>query len=137
MNFQRGHRRDEPEINFIPLIDLLLVILIFLMVTTTYARFSELKLNLPSVAAQPRDQQLALITVAVTREGKYAIEGDGNQTRDASGLVAAIRNAIKNRQDPVVAIYADAGSSHQSVVQVIEAARQAGITRVTFAAQNK
>ena len=94
MNFRRGARREEPEINFIPLIDLLLVILIFLMVTTTYARHGELQLNLPSAAgADPQQQKPSEIVVAVARDGRVAIGDAPAATRDASRLSADLAAA--------------------------------------------
>ena len=74
MNFRRGLRRDEPEINFIPLIDLLLVILIFLMVTTTYSKFTELQVNLPSAGADKPDQRPRELVVAISNDGRYLVD---------------------------------------------------------------
>lgn len=66
MKFGKICRRDEPEINFVPLIDVLLVILIFLMATTTYSRFAELKINLPTAEAEKTDEQKQAVQVAVS-----------------------------------------------------------------------
>ena len=76
MDFRRGIRRDEPEINFIPLIDLLLVILIFLMVTTTYSRFTELQVNLPTAGAEQAAERPAEIIVAVSADARYLIDNN-------------------------------------------------------------
>ena len=73
MNFQRGRERDEPEINLIPMIDVLLVILIFLMITTTYSKFSGLEINLPTADSQAQPEQSNEIDVIVTAVGQVMI----------------------------------------------------------------
>lgn len=137
MDFRRGRRRDEPEINFIPLIDLLLVILIFLMVTTTYSRFADLKLNLPS-AALPRqaEPQTRIINIAVTAQGRYQLDAEAlPEHAGVAQLGERLRAAAGGKDDATVVISADAQATHQSVVNVMEAARTAGITHLTFATQ--
>lgn len=136
MNFKRGSRRDDPEINLIPLIDVLLVILIFLMVTTTYARFSELQINLPEAQGDTAKEEPLQLTVNVSEQGRYevneAVLGDvGVET-----LVRALQSAAGAEKDPVVVISADARATHQSVVRVMDAARRAGFPRVTFITQS-
>ena len=135
MNFRRGRREDDPEINLIPFIDILLVIVIFLAVTTTYARFAELKINLPSSSAAPTPNPPKQIEVAVAENGRYQI--DANAIGDASvdALAVALKKAAGSQNDPVIVINADARATHQSVVNVMEAARQAGLVRITFATQ--
>jgi biopolymer transport protein ExbD len=135
MNFRRGRREDYPEINLIPFIDILLVIVIFLAVTTTYARFAELKINLPTSSAEPTPNPPKQIEVAVAEDGRYQI--DNNAVGDASVevLATALKQAAASKNDPVVVINADARAAHQSVVNVMEAARQVGLTRITFATQ--
>ena len=135
MDFRRGIRRDEPEINFIPLIDLLLVILIFLMVTTTYSRFTELQVNLPTAGADRPSERPVEIVVAVSAGGRYLVDNRTVAFAGAAGFAQALRQAAAGRDDATLVIHADAGASHQSVVDVLEAARIAGLARVTFAAQ--
>ncbi|MEK8032820.1 biopolymer transporter ExbD [Ideonella sp. DXS29W] len=135
MNF-RGDRNDEPEINLIPFIDVLLVILIFLMLSTTYSKFTELQLTLPvSDADQARDRPSEII-VAVSADGRYSIDKQAVEGRSVELLAAAMRAAAQQRQDPFLIISADATAAHQSVINVLDAARRAGLPRVTFAAQN-
>jgi len=133
--FRSGRRRDELEINFIPLIDLLLVILIFLMVTTTFSKFTELQVDLPSADAERAAERPAEIVVAVAADGRYLIDAGSSRLVSPEALVAELTAAADGRQAPVLVIHADAGARHQAVVAVLEAARQAGIARVTFAAQ--
>jgi biopolymer transport protein ExbD len=135
MQFRRS-RRDEPEINLIPLIDVLLVVLIFLMVTTTYARFSELQINLPEAKGDSAAEMPVQINVGVDERGAYAINEIAAGTASLEDLVTALRAAAGNEKDPVVVISADAQATHQSVIRVMDAARRAGFTRVTFVTQS-
>lgn len=139
MNFRRGRGREEPEINFIPLIDLLLVILIFLMVTTTYSKYNELQINLPEATAEKTPDRPQVINIGVDASGRYAV----NNTPVAFGSVEAFANVLKDAatsggmKDPVIAIGADAGATHQAVVNVMEAARLVGFTKISFTTQAK
>jgi biopolymer transport protein ExbD len=135
MNFRRGRREDYPEINLIPFIDILLVIVIFLAVTTTYARFAELKINLPSSSAAPTPNPPKQIEVAVAENGRYQIDNTAIGDASVVALAAALKQAAGNLPEPVVVINADARATHQSVINVMEAARQVGLVRITFATQ--
>jgi biopolymer transport protein ExbD len=139
MNFRRGASREEPEINLIPLIDLFLVIIIFLMVTTTYSKFSELQITLPTADADKALQRPAEINIGVTQDGHYSIDNQLIPVRDAStasaDLAEALKSAAANRKDPIIIINADALSTHQAVVNVMEAARLAQLSQITFATQ--
>jgi len=135
MNFRRGRREDYPEINLIPFIDILLVIVIFLAVTTTYARFAELKINLPTSSAAQTPNPPKQIEVAVAEDGRYQIDNTAVGDASIDGLAAALKKAAANENEPVVVINADARATHQSVVNVMEAARREGLTRITFATQ--
>lgn len=136
MNFRRGRLREEPEINFIPLIDVMLVILIFLMATTTYSKFTELKITLPSANADKQEAKTQEVEVMVASDGNYAVNGERIRYQGPDSLAEALRNAAKG-QDPVIVINADSRSSHQSVINVMEAARMAGFGRLTFATQTR
>jgi len=135
MNFRR-HRVEEPEINLIPFIDVLLVILIFLMLSTTYSRFTELQLTLPSADAEQLQQRPAEIVVAIAGDGRYSIDRQPVDGRSVERLVAELAAASAGKSDPMVIISADALSSHQAVINVLDAARRVGLTRLTFAAQS-
>lgn len=135
MNFRKGRREDYPEINLIPFIDILLVIVIFLAVTTTYARFAELKINLPTSSAEQTPNQPKQIEVAVAENGRYQIDSNAIGEASVDELAAALKQAAGDLTDPVVMINADALASHQSVVNVMEAARRVGLSRITFATQ--
>ncbi len=134
MKFSR-RRIEEPEINLIPFIDVLLVVLIFLMLSTTYSRFTELQINLPAAEADRLRERPGEIIVAVASDGRYAINRRPVDGRSIELLTAELVAAAAGRPETVVIISADALAAHQSVVNVLDAARRAGLTRLTFAAQ--
>ena len=136
MNFRRGRREDYPEINLIPFIDILLVIVIFLSVTTTYARFAELKITLPTSSAEQVPNPPKQIEVAVAENGRYQIDNTAVGDTSVDGLVTALQKAAGDQNEAVVVINADAQATHQSVVNVMEAARRVGLSRITFATQS-
>ena len=137
MNFQRGHSREEPEINLIPMIDVLLVILIFMMVTTSYAKFSELQINLPQAGGDAVATQVKPISVSVDASEHYAINNQGLAFTGVDALAASMRSAAGDQIDPTIVINADAKAPHQSVINVMEAARLAGYGRITFTTQSQ
>ena len=134
MNFRKP-RPEDPEINLIPFIDVLLVILIFLMLTTTYSKFTELQVTLPSADADVSRDRPAEIIVAVSADGRYTVDHQPVDGRNVDLLTAALRAAAESRKEPFLIISADAMATHQSVVNILDAARRAGLVRMTFAAQ--
>ena len=135
MNFRR-RKTEDPEINLIPFIDVLLVVLIFLMLSTTYSRYSELQINLPTAAADKLAERPAEILVSVTADGRYAINRQPLEGRSLELLTAALtRAAGPAGHTPVVIVSADAMAAHQSVVNVLDAARRANLPKLTFATQ--
>jgi len=135
MNF-RPRPKDEPEINLIPFIDVLLVILIFLMLTTTYSKFTELQLKLPVADAQAQRDYPKEVIVAIAADGRYVINRTPVSGRSVDVVSAALADAARAGKDSVVIISADAASPHQAVITVLEAARRTGLAQITFAAQN-
>ncbi len=135
MNFQRGRVHDEPEINLIPFIDVLLVIIIFLMLTTTYAKFSGLEINLPTADAAKQAEQPNEVDVAVTAGGQVLVNKVPLAAADVRSISEALRRAAGDGKDPVIVINADAKATHQSVVDVMQAAQSAGYPRISFATQ--
>jgi biopolymer transport protein ExbD len=117
------------------LIDVLLVILIFLMVTTTYQRVAELQITLPEATAEPMLQRPKEINVGVDTQGRYVIDKKLLQFTTVSALADALKAAAGDSKEPVVVISADANATHQSVIHVMEAAREAGLIHITFATQ--
>jgi len=135
MRFSRHRRLEEPEINLIPFIDVLLVVLIFLMLSTTYSRFTELQINLPAADAEKLRERPSEVIVAVSSDGRYTVDKKPIDGRSIELLTIELATAAAGRPDAVVIVSADALAAHQSVVNVLDAARRAGLLRVTFAAQ--
>lgn len=138
MNFQRGQKKEEPEINLVPMIDVLLVILIFLVITTTYSKFSELEITLPQATAMETDKnskQPHTIDVTVSATGSYTINRVAVTFSSIEGLRNELQAAAKTEKNPAIIINADAKAAHQSVITIMEAARLAGYNQVTFATE--
>lgn len=136
MDFRRGRLRDEPDINLVPFIDVLLVIVIFLAVTTTYSKYSELQINLPTADAAKANERPEQVTVAVTAAGGYVVGRTPVAFTTPEGFSTELKRAAGGNADPMIVINADAKATHQAVIRVLEAARLAGFGRVTFATQN-
>ena len=134
MNFRKGQSREQPEINLIAFIDVLLVILIFLMVTTTYSKFTALQITLPTADAEKAVEQPNDLNVTVDAKGNYTINGTPVAFHDVAGLAEQMKAAAKG-SNPIVKINADQFAMHQMVINVMESARLAGFERVTFEAQ--
>jgi biopolymer transport protein ExbD len=135
LNFRRP-RPEEPEINLIPFIDVLLVILIFLMLSTTYSKFTELQVSLPVADADLAKDRPQEIIVAVAADGRYAIDRRPVQGRSVEALASELAAIAGGSKDMILIISADATAAHQSVINVMDAARRAGLSKLTFATQS-
>jgi biopolymer transport protein ExbD len=135
MNFRRSRRHEEPEINLIPFIDVLLVVLIFLMLSTTYSKFTELQITLPVANADRARDRPREIIVSVAADGRYAVNRKQVEGRSVELLAAELAAAAAGSAEMVVIVSADATAAHQSVINVMDAARRAGLPRLTFATQ--
>jgi biopolymer transport protein ExbD len=136
MNFQRGREKEPLEINLVPLIDVMMVILIFLMITTTYNRYTELAINLPSANAEKPAERANEIAVLVNAQGQYVINKRAVVYRTVEQLADELRRAGGAAKEPIVVISADANATHQAVIRVMEAARLAGLSQITFTTQS-
>lgn len=136
MNFQRGRHREEPEINLVPMIDVMLVILIFLMVTTTYSKYTELQINLPTADAEKQLERPGEVSVLVNAQGQYVVNKSPVPFTSVEQLAGELRKAGAGLREPVVIISADASATHQAVVRVMEASRVAGLSQITFTTQS-
>ena len=136
MDFQRGKEKEPLEINLVPLIDVMMVILIFLMITTTYNKYSELQINLPTADADKQMERSNEIAVLVNSQGQYVINKRAVVFRTVDQLADELKRAAANAKEPVVVISADGTATHQAVVRVMEAARVAGLTQITFTTQS-
>jgi biopolymer transport protein ExbD len=135
MNFQRGKKHEDLEMNLVPLIDVLLVIIIFLVVSATFARMSELQINLPTAEANSPEQKPLVIDVGIDAKGHYVVGKSPLSDGSVSAIGVALQKLAGDGKDPTIIINADAKTSHQSVINVMEAARQVGYTHITFATQ--
>jgi biopolymer transport protein ExbD len=136
MNFRPHSRSDEPEINLIPFIDVLLVVLIFLMLSTTYSKFTELQVKLPVADTQAQRDYPKEVIVAVSSDGRYAVNKTPIVGKSVEAVSAALTVAATGGKETVVIISADASAAHQAVIMVMEAARQSGLSQITFATQS-
>ena len=136
MNFQRGKQKEPLEINLVPLIDVMMVILIFLMITTTYSKYTELQISLPSADAEKQPERPNEITVLINAQGQYVVNHNAVAFRGVEQLADELRRAGATLKEPVVVISADAVSTHQAVIRVMEAARLAGLSQITFTTQS-
>jgi biopolymer transport protein ExbD len=137
MNFRRKSSLEDPEINFIPLIDVLLVIIIFLVVSTTFSKFSELKINLPIAEANQSKDDDVSINIIITKEGQYSINERLIESVSLEKLVSELKAESDGKKDIPIIINADAMTTHQSVVDVMEASRLVGLNRITFSTRVK
>jgi biopolymer transport protein ExbD len=136
VNFQRGRQKEPLEINLVPMIDVMLVILIFLMITTTYSKYTELQINLPSAQAERQRERPNEVTVLVNAQGQYVVNRTAVAFRGVEQLADELRRAGAGLKEPVVVISADAAATHQSVIRVMEASRLAGLAQITFTTQS-
>ena len=134
MRFHKN-RASEPEINLIPFIDVLLVVLIFLMLSTTYSKITELELRLPSANAAPLRDKINILNISITAQGKFYIQGAGIDGLDNDALVRKLKETSLGMDNPVVVISADGHATHQAVIQALQAAQQSGLQQITFATQ--
>ncbi len=134
MNFRRPGR-EEPEINLIPFIDVLLVVLIFLMLSTTYSKYAELQIQLPVANAEPQKERPQEVVVAIAADGRYAINKRPLADRSVDALTQSLLAAARDAKETMVIISADATTPHQAVVTAMDAARRAGLYQITFATQ--
>lgn len=135
MNF-RPRQKEEPEINLIPFIDVLLVILIFLMLSTTYSKFTEMQIKLPVADVDAQRDYPKEVLVSVSTEGAYSVNKQAVTGRSVAELAEALKTGAKAGKESVVIIHADASAKHQAVITVMEAARLAGLSQITFATQS-
>lgn len=138
MNFRRGAGRDEPEINLIPFIDVLLVIIIFLMLTTTYSKISGIEIDLPT-AATTNQTAPDEIVVSVSASGVVVVDGQSLTRPNVDAVASALKQSAQRKgtaKPPVVSINADAKATHQSVIDVMQAAHQAELSQISFATRS-
>lgn len=129
----RPRRREEPEITLTPLIDVVFLMLIFFMVSTTFQRDADMAITLPEAGQQPAERELHPIELGISAEGDFLIDGRSLVNGQLDTIRRALEEARAERPDAPLVIRADARTSHQNVVRAMEAAGQADITRLSFA----
>lgn len=135
MNFRTRRRPDDVELNFVPLIDVLVVLLIFLMVTTSFNRLGQLKVDLPQATAEGVPAKNRQIELAISTEGTYAVDGVQLSGDTPAALTAALRQAAAGHAEPVLVLSVDRLTPHERVVAAMVAAREAGLENLTFAVE--
>jgi biopolymer transport protein ExbD len=133
----RKFRREEISVNLTPLIDVVFLLLIFFMVTTTFRDESEIEIDLPQASNEPMEQVGNPLEVVIDREGRYYIDKNLVINTQLDTLKRALRKAKGERENPPVIISADANAPHQSVVTAMDAARQVGLLRMSIATRNQ
>ncbi|MEJ6706377.1 MAG: biopolymer transporter ExbD [Porticoccus sp.] len=136
MRSKRRNHDDDIELNFIPLIDVLLVVIIFLMVTTTFAKLSEIKINLPVAEKNQVNEETAPIRVEITEDGHYFINNEPLVSTEIESIANVLRELAQDKQDTQVIISADANARHQSIINLMEAARKAMLSKIAFATKS-
>ncbi|MGI9303958.1 MAG: ExbD/TolR family protein [Gammaproteobacteria bacterium] len=132
MNFKES-KQDNVEVNLTPLIDVVFLLLIFFMITTTFNRHAELKVDLPEASATPEQQREAPIELVIDAQGRYFINGRPVVNTQPRTLAAALTKAAGDRNEPSMIIRADARTAHQSVVTAMDTAARLGLTRLSIA----
>ena len=131
----------EPEINLIPFIDVLLVVLIFLMISTTFTRYQELAITLPTANGSESAIDNKQVHIAVSRDGRFAINGKVTDRSQLSSALTQLSNqsgsTIEGDSNIQVNIDADARAPHQAVMNALEAARDANLSNIIFSSQTK
>ena len=133
MNF-RPKREDKPELNLIPMIDVLIVLLIFLVLTTTFSREAALHIKLPE-AASPSETEEKGLEIAIDVEGRYIVNQHQTINNQLDTLKQALAQAAGENKDPLVIISADQKTPHQAVMTALDAASQLGFVHISFAAK--
>lgn len=129
----RPQRADIPEVNLTPLIDVVFLLLIFFMVSTTFKRDAELTVELPEASTPPSAEQKQALEVVIDAEGRYFIDDKELVKTDVSAVMNELMQATRDHKDRPLIIRADARAPHQAVVTVMDAAGQAGILHMSIA----
>lgn len=135
MNFHR-EKSAEPEINLIPFIDILLVVVIFLMLSTTYSKLTEIQLNLPVADVTPQQAHPREVIISIHKDGRFLVNGTPVAHRDVMELRQVLAKTTQGIENPIIVIKADAQATHQSVMAAMEAVHRNGLSQLTFAAQS-
>lgn len=129
----RQHVTEEPDVNLTPLIDVVFLLLIFFMVSTTFNKETELSVELPEASGEAADIKSKTVEIGIGRNGGYSVNGEQLVKNDIGTLKRAIQLAVGERENPPLLIIADGKTTHQSVITAMDAVRQLGYSHLTFA----
>ena len=134
MNFRRHRRREDWGVDLTPLIDVVFLLLIFFMVSTTFIRETQLRIDLPEASGQPTEQEPDTIEITVDARGDYSVDDRLLLRSDLETLLRALEEVVegRTRKEQRVIITADANASHQSVVRAMDAAGKVGLSRISI-----
>lgn len=134
MNF-RPERKEELELNITPLVDVVFLLLIFFMVSTTFERKSEINISLPNSTEVMKEVNTDILTVAIDAQERIYINDVPLVNSQLSTIREVLSQNVDGKNEPMIVISADAKATHQIVVKVLDAARQLSLTRITFSTQ--
>ncbi|MFP3874046.1 MAG: ExbD/TolR family protein [Thiohalophilus sp.] len=129
----RHNRNKEPELNLTPLIDVVFLLLIFFMVSTTFEKESEISIELPEAAGEKSEQERFIIEITIDSEGHYFINEKRTRDEELATLKKALREIRADHEEPQLILSADRDTPHQAVIRAMDAARQIGLVNLTFA----
>jgi biopolymer transport protein ExbD len=132
MNLQPGNE-DEPEVNLTPLIDVVFLLLIFFMVSTTFEHQSRIQIELPEATASPDEIEEESLEIIIDAQGRYFIGEEQVVNTELKTLKSAIGKAVGDRGTIPVTIRADASTPHQAVITALDATSQLGLTQISLA----
>ena len=135
MNF-RSERRDEVDLDITPLIDVVFLLLIFFMVSTTFEHNSEINITLPSSSKSVTEKKPNAVNVSLYAQGNIYINGEVISNGQIETIKMALSDALVGLKEPPIIINADSNATHQSVVRIMDAASQLGLVKITFATQD-
>jgi len=133
VNLRPDHKEETVEVNLTPLIDVVFLLLIFFMVTTTFDRHAKLKVSLPESSAKTTQQQSDPLVLSIDAKGNYFINGRQVVNQSLDTLKQALRKVIGENGDKALVLRADANTPHKAVVRAMDAASQLGLTKLSIA----
>lgn len=133
MNLRPGHKEENVEVNLTPLIDVVFLLLIFFMVTTTFDRHAKLKVSLPESSAKATQQKRDPLVLSIDAKGNYFINDRQVVNQSLDTLKQALQKIIAEQKDMALVLRADANTPHKAVVRAMDAASQLGLTKLSIA----
>lgn len=133
MNLRPGHKEETVDVNLTPLIDVVFLLLIFFMVTTTFDRHAKLKVSLPESSTKATQQQNEPLVLSIDAKGNYFINDRQVVNQTLETLKQAIKKTLGDDKDVAMVLRADANTPHQAVVRAMDAASQLGLTKLSIA----